>query len=519
MVAGSATDDHSADEIQVLTAAVHDKRSQALASLATGTRDRGGQDKSLPLKAEAQAAPDSQPTQWTPWMDRVRSHRDAVLLVEVCCDHTLPEDDPGRRCLFTAAADGTARLFELSRVGAQPRVRQRLSLPAPAHGSGVLDATPRRSGSFCTAFAYRGPRPLGEETRGAAGGSAKIFVGYDCGRVICWDSYGQLAAELAGHERAISALRCCEGEADLVSASHDSTVCAWRLANGTQEDGGGRDCGVSVCLFVLSFGQNNPVSDLALLSGHRIVASTWDGRLRSIDLYLKACTNIVQASDCSLRALCASEDGAFVFVGTEDCNIKCWHFPAEPGPTGQSSEVLSWKAHRSQVTLLRLWRDRLFSASEDRSVRLWEASTGALLEEFCGHSGAVLTMCVSSGDQLLWTGGRDWSVRSWDLAELELRIDERARMLKMDQESASYKLHNWRLPHDLRKKEATAKGKAKAKAKAQRRGASPRDHSSNGPSPRGRTSRGRTPRGTSARGTSARDAARGKKKAPLPKLV
>lgn len=448
---------------------------------------------------------------WTPWKDRIRAHRDAVLYMALVIDSNNPQstdaplspggrsgkststatEDSGRRCLLTASADGSARLFELSAAFAVPPVRRRLQLlqppgvtarmgahaaaaaaaapggrlPCAARGPSRLQSPPHPSprgstlpdlkpasaagqastGStpFCTAFAYWGLAPSDSEPSQASQvfaapqketSAATLFGGYESGQIAGWSLQdGRLLVDLPGHELPITALHAISGDEEngqwrptLLSTSHDGTLRGWHVRYPR-----GNDEVVTACVFVLDFGARNPVSDLLYLGSNQVLASSWDGALRCIDLERHECTNIVQASLCGVRCLVTRDGGRTVFAGTEECSITCWAIPANGAP---AREVLTWKAHDGHVLQLRVWQNYLISASEDRSIRIWNPEKGLLLEELYGHSGAIVSSCVAVRESQLWTGSRDWSIRSWDLYDVGRRIEERDAMERMDRE-------------------------------------------------------------------------------------
>eukprot|EP00929_Paragymnodinium_shiwhaense_P049161 TRINITY_DN24813_c0_g1_i1.p1 TRINITY_DN24813_c0_g1~~TRINITY_DN24813_c0_g1_i1.p1 ORF type:complete len:490 (-),score=109.18 TRINITY_DN24813_c0_g1_i1:198-1667(-) len=455
-----------------------------------GNRERGQRGRPVSSSVTRQERQRRGKSEWTPWKDRVKGAKDAVLLVEITCDHCEPER-VDRRCLFTASADGVARLLELPRGSSPAVLKQKLDLVPPPD---VLNVANGR-GAFVTVFLYMGRRPADQLSNALAAPSAAaaaasvavdlatgglrtwIYAGYHNGSVVAYDAMdGHVAFVLAGHEMEITCLRPVEEDAraasrgskgsesgsgpSLLSASMDGTVRAWAIQHGREQM-------EPSCLFLLDFGLRNPVTDLQLLSGTQVLSSAWDGQLRFIDLRQRTCTGMIGNLEVAVHAVCVTEDAASAFVATEDCHIRCLNLHALPPtsvlPVGTPAgkELFFWKAHTGPVVALRLWRCMLISAAEDCSIRLWNISTGTLLEDFYGHAGAVLSLCISRKEGLLWSGSRDFSVRSWDLCDAERRAEDRRRMAEADAEAKAIRKEEYRL-----KREAKKKGKKPGKREA-----------------------------------------------------
>jgi serine/threonine protein kinase len=98
--------------------------------------------------------------------------------------------------------------------------------------------------------------------------------------------------------------------------------------------------------------------------------------------------------------------------------------PAELGKRGQSitlapGEVRSFKGHTNVVSSVAFSADgrQAISGSWDRTIRLWDVTTGDELKRFEGHPKTVRSVAISpDGTRLASGGGGDHTVRLWDIA-------------------------------------------------------------------------------------------------------
>ncbi|OMH78408.1 Nuclear distribution protein PAC1 [Zancudomyces culisetae] len=69
--------------------------------------------------------------------------------------------------------------------------------------------------------------------------------------------------------------------------------------------------------------------------------------------------------------------------------------------------------------------DRIVSASRDKSIKIWELSSGYCTKTIVGHAEWVRRASVSEDNRLLVTCSNDQSVRVWDGNTGECRLDLR----------------------------------------------------------------------------------------------
>jgi WD40 repeat protein len=58
---------------------------------------------------------------------------------------------------------------------------------------------------------------------------------------------------------------------------------------------------------------------------------------------------------------------------------------------------------------------RVLSASNDKTVRMWDLASGALITTFAGHNAFVCSVAVSSSGQQVAGAAADGAIRIWDL--------------------------------------------------------------------------------------------------------
>ncbi|TFK17156.1 WD40 repeat-like protein, partial [Coprinopsis marcescibilis] len=105
-----------------------------------------------------------------------------------------------------------------------------------------------------------------------------------------------------------------------------------------------------------------------------------------------------------------SSDGTRIVSGSEDKSVRVWD-----ASTGEMLKEL--EGHTGSVFSVGFSHDgtRIISGSADESVRVWDASTGQMLKKLEGHTGSVLSVGFSRDETRIVSGSHDESsVRVWD---------------------------------------------------------------------------------------------------------
>jgi outer membrane protein assembly factor BamB len=101
----------------------------------------------------------------------------------------------------------------------------------------------------------------------------------------------------------------------------------------------------------------------------------------------------------------AAFDGK-LFSGSEDRTIKVWDLK-----TGECTATL--RGHRGAISSLAVFDGKLFSGSWDHTIKVWDLETGECTATLIGHGRAVYSILIFDGK--LFSGCCDNTIKVWDL--------------------------------------------------------------------------------------------------------
>jgi WD40 repeat protein len=192
-----------------------------------------------------------------------------------------------------------------------------------------------------------------------------------------------------GHWAPVRAVGFTTDGERLITGSEDRTVRLWDCATGKE-------------LHLVDMG--SAVNALAVGEGC-LATGTDDGAVAVFDTATWGRPRTCAAHKGPVRAVAIALKGRLVASGGSDGQVLLTMGGVEtvlPGHTGEISSLAFYPDGR--------W---LLSASEDRTVCMWNVSDGKLLGRITGHSGGVCCVTVSNSGEMVFTASFDRSVRQW----------------------------------------------------------------------------------------------------------
>ena len=112
-----------------------------------------------------------------------------------------------------------------------------------------------------------------------------------------------------------------------------------------------------------------------------------------------------------VNAVAVTPDGTRAVSASDDKTLRIWDFTA-----GRSVGTLA--GHTAWVRSVAVTPDggRVVSGSKDNTLRVWDLATGRSIATLTGHTGTVLSVAVTPDGTRAVSGSSDFTLRVWDLA-------------------------------------------------------------------------------------------------------
>nr|CAI5847225.1 unnamed protein product [Callosobruchus analis] len=225
------------------------------------------------------------------------------------------------------------------------------------------------------------------------------------GDVRIWDTVlCSTQTVLSGHTKSVTAVKW-GGTGLIYTASQDRTVKVWRSSDGV------------LCRTLE--GHAHWVNTLALSTDYIL-------RIGAFDPVKDSCmdTTILDKKKSQEFALeryykITESHGERLVSGSDDFTLFLWD------PEKGKKPLARLTGHQQLVNDVKFSPDCriIASASFDKSIKLWEASTGKFITTLRGHVQAVYVIAFSADSRLMVSGSADSTLKLWNLRTKKLEID------------------------------------------------------------------------------------------------
>ena len=310
-----------------------------------------------------------------------------------------------------SVAFAPVRVSEVGRNGAQAAVQEPEVGVGGILASGSLDRTVRlwdiREGT-CLKTLHAHASGVGAVTFAPEGDT--LASGSNDYSVRLWDVYeGKSLKTLRGHTSEVLSVAFCRTGKTLVSGSNDYTVKLWDVREGK-------------CLKTLQGHASGVLSVACCPTGETLASGSNDYTIKLWDVHEGKCLKTLRGHSQGVLSVAFCPTGETLASGSNDYTVRLWDvYEGKCLKTlyGHTSGVLSVAfapVHVSAVAPQELGVGKtLASGSIDKTVRLWDASTGQCLKTLQGHSHEVYSVAFSPDGSTLVSCSQDETIKLWDV--------------------------------------------------------------------------------------------------------
>lgn len=226
--------------------------------------------------------------------------------------------------------------------------------------------------------------------------SQTVISGSSEGAIAIWQATtGKQLTSWQAHQSSINAIALSKDGKTLASGSDDGTILVWDLAQHN-------------LLHTLE-GHTGAITDLVFSADNTLFSSGWDSTIRQWQVKeSKAIKSFIGHAQI-VNAIALSPDGKTLASGGQDKTIRLWDVA-----TGKLRSIL--QGHSLAILSLDISsNNNLVSGSGDSTIKLWDLATNRSIDTFQSHTDGVWQVAISPDLQTLVSGSWDKTLKVWNL--------------------------------------------------------------------------------------------------------
>lgn len=146
----------------------------------------------------------------------------------------------------------------------------------------------------------------------------------------------------------------------------------------------------------------------------------------------------------------------FMITGSQDRTVKCWNLKDTdfeiPSEEHKPRALYTHQAHDKDINSICVApNDKLFATgSQDKTAKIWNVETGALVGTCTGHKRGVWCVQFSPVDQVLATSSGDKTIKIWSLKDMScLKVSARRHPVHTQQRQNNTDFFPYRPSKDI----------------------------------------------------------------------
>ncbi|CAF0738343.1 unnamed protein product [Didymodactylos carnosus] len=210
----------------------------------------------------------------------------------------------------------------------------------------------------------------------------------------------------AGHTSLISRVLCTGNF--IFSTSYDRTMRCWDIDSGVCiRVFRGHKHGVSPIIFIPSVHDaSDSLEELDMYAKDVIITGSQDATAKSWSFTSDECLKTFKGHTAGISCLAIDQQEKLLFTGAADNTIRCWNI-------FHAHELRIFEAHSASIISIVV----IYTGCGDSLIRCFDARSGILKRVFKSHTLGVSAMRVTQ--ERLFTASADGTLKIWDIADLQ----------------------------------------------------------------------------------------------------